>query len=113
MAPPPAPAVPCAVGPCRPGEVIPMHAKARLVGYGVAVLAPALVLVIRVTEMPALDDRARYIIFCPAVMIAAYLGGLRPGLLATLVSAAAIDFFLIPPHLDFWTESAYDALALG
>jgi PAS domain S-box-containing protein len=87
--------------------------RARLVAYGVAVLAPALTLFVRAASMPVLDDRARYIIFCPAVMIAAYLGGLRPGLLATLICAAAMDFFLIPPLYSFRIEDSYDALALS
>src|SRR4051812_49157433 len=97
-----------------PREVL-MHDQRRsqLIAYGVAVLGPALTMLIRGASMPLLDERARYIIFCPAVMIAAYLGGLWPGLVASLVSAAAIKFFLILPHHSFWIESAPDALALG
>src|SRR5262249_8638320 len=77
------------------------------------VLAPPLILFARGVSIPELDDRARYIIFCPVVMVAAYLGGLRPGLVAALVSAAAIDYFLIPPVHSWWIESSYDAVALG
>ena len=55
-------------------------------------------------------DRALYITFCPGIMIAAYLGGFWPGLLATLLCASAASFFLLEPRGSF--HSAEDAIAL-
>jgi PAS domain S-box-containing protein len=39
--------------------------------------------------------------FFPGVVVSAAVGGLGPGLLATLLSAAAADFFVTEPHLHF------------
>jgi signal transduction histidine kinase/CheY-like chemotaxis protein len=38
--------------------------------------------------------------FIGAVLIASWVGGLRPGLLATLLSALATDFFFVPPFFS-------------
>ena len=67
-----------------------MHqtARARLVAYGVAVLAVAVSLLVRWPLWPVLGDAVPHMTFFPAVMIAAYFGGFWPGLLATLVACA-------------------------
>jgi K+-sensing histidine kinase KdpD len=54
------------------------------------------------------DERGRYIAFVPAVVIAAYLGGLWPGLLATLLSVGALDYFFIEPRYSFWIQGSVD-----
>ena len=87
--------------------------RTRLVAYGVAVLAPAVSLLVRLLIGPqVMEERALYITFCPAVMIAAYLGGFRPGMLATLLSAATVDYFFVEPRGSFWIEHAHDGVAL-
>ena len=83
--------------------------RARLVAYGVAV--PAIVVTVLVRLLLGLEvmhGRALYISFVPAVMIAAYLGGLWPGLLATLLSLGAIDYFFIEPRYSIWIQSTVD-----
>src|SRR5439155_5729933 len=50
--------------------------------------------------------------FFPAVMIAAYVGGFWPGLLATLLSAAAANYFLTGQLRSFQVSSVNDAAAL-
>ena len=42
-----------------------------------------------------------FITFYPAVMLAALYGGLRAGMLATLLSAAAADYFWMEPAGSF------------
>src|SRR5271157_641497 len=42
-------------------------------------------------EMPT------FITFYPAIMLVAVLGGLWPGLLATVLCAAGTDYFILPP----------------
>jgi PAS domain S-box-containing protein len=86
--------------------------RARLVPYGVAVLATALTLLVRWALMPVLGERALYSTFFPAVAICAYLGGLWPGLLATGLSALSVSLFIRPPHYSPQTDSASDAVAL-
>ena len=87
--------------------------RAQLVAYGVAVLATAISLLMRAYLLnPVMGNSALYITFCPAVMVAAYFGGLRPGLLATVLSATAVNYFFIEPRYSVWIYSANDALAL-
>jgi K+-sensing histidine kinase KdpD len=68
-----------------------MHEKqrARLVAYGVAMLSPAVTLLVRWPLDVVLGDRVLYMTFFPAVLLAAYFGGFWPGLLATALSALA------------------------
>ncbi|HEX3447436.1 MAG TPA: response regulator [Isosphaeraceae bacterium] len=92
-----------------------MHKKpsARLVAYILAVLAPALTLLALWPLPAALGDQVLYTAFFPAVLIAAYLGGLGPGLLATVISALAATFFLVEPLYSFAIHSGSDAVALA
>jgi PAS domain S-box-containing protein len=66
--------------------------RARLIAYGLALLAPAVSLIIRWPLWPLLGDAVPHMTFFPAVMLAAYYGGLRPGLLATIISAVLANF---------------------
>jgi signal transduction histidine kinase len=50
--------------------------------------------------------------FLAAVAVCAWRGGLVPGLAATLVSAAALDFFFLPPMYSFGVGLA-DGIRLG
>src|SRR5436309_10604072 len=68
--------------------------RERAVAYGLAVLAPALSLLIRWPLWPVLGDAVPHMTFFPAVMIAAYFGGFWPGMLATFLSAVAANYFL-------------------
>src|SRR5712691_4593715 len=72
--------------------------RSRLIAYSVAVLAPALSLLVRWPLWPVLGDAVPHMTFFPAVMIAAYFGGFWPGLLATILSAIAANF-LFPQNL--------------
>ena len=91
-----------------------MHIKpsARLVAYALAVFAPEITLLARWLLPAALADQVLYTAFLPAVLIAAYLGGFGPGLLATVVSALAATFFLVEPHYSFAINSGSDPGAL-
>ncbi len=70
--------------------------KAPIFRYGVAVLAFGAALFITKLLWPLIDPAATPLFFA-AVMVAAFYGGLGPGLLATALSTWAIDFFFIPP----------------
>ena len=54
--------------------------------YWTAAGAVGLLLLLRTGLHPWLEDRAAFVIFIPAVLLAAGLGGLGPGLLATALS---------------------------
>jgi hypothetical protein len=91
-----------------------MHAspRARLVAYSVAVLAPAVALLVRWPLWPVLGDAVPHMTVFPAVMIAAYFGGFWPGLLATFLSTVAANYFLTGQLRCFHVTSVNDVAIL-
>src|SRR5712664_1154117 len=87
--------------------------RSRLVAFGVALLAPVVSLLVRWPLWPVLEDAVPHMTFFPAVMIAAYVGGLWPGLLATLLSAAAANFFITGQLSSFQATTVKDLAALA
>jgi two-component system sensor histidine kinase/response regulator len=85
--------------------------RTRLVAYSVAVLGPVVSLLIRWPLWSVLEDRLPHMTFLPAVALAAYYGGLRPGLLATLLGALAADYFLLTSHTS--PQVSYIHVAVG
>jgi two-component system, LuxR family, sensor kinase FixL len=81
-------------------------------GYGFAVLALAIAFAVRVALAPVLHAASPYLFFVPAVLIAASLAGLGPGLLAT-----ALGVVLAPVaatgNLALTAADVVDALAFG
>jgi PAS domain S-box-containing protein len=79
------------------GPLRDLRNRRRWVGYGIAVLGvPAAALT--KLALPLAD--APFITFFPVIILAALLGGSRPGLLALLLSGAAADYFFVgPPQL--------------
>ncbi len=61
--------------------------REHALGYALAPAAVAIALAARILLTPMLNDSSRYLFFVPAVLIAAAIGGLGPGLLATGLSA--------------------------
>jgi two-component system, LuxR family, sensor kinase FixL len=58
----------------------------QVVPYWLALGAMAVLFVLRAALAPWLHDRAPFLMFLPAILLAAGLGGLKPGLMATVVS---------------------------
>jgi PAS domain S-box-containing protein len=81
--------------------------------YGLAVAAAAAAMVLRVALTawvgPGLPV---FITFYPAVMAAALLGGLGPGLLATVLAGAAAAYWVFPPVGQFFIASPVDRVGL-
>src|SRR5262245_21472897 len=75
--------------------------RARLVGYGVAVLATGGLLLVRWPLSPFLGYYSELMTFFPAIILSAYLGGFGPGFVATLLGAVAAHFFLVEPGSSF------------
>lgn len=65
--------------------------------YGVAVLAVALVFLIKVLLNPLLEQGSPFLLFSVAVLVAAAFGGFGPGVFATLTAAFVGDYFLLSP----------------
>jgi two-component system, sensor histidine kinase and response regulator len=87
--------------------------RARALAYGIAVLAPAISLLLRWPLWPVLGDAVPHMTFFPAVMIAAYFGGFWPGLLATFLSAIGANYFLTGQLPSFRAKSVSDVVALS
>jgi two-component system, sensor histidine kinase and response regulator len=87
--------------------------RARLIAYGLAVLGPALTVLVRWPLEAVLGDRVVYMAFFPAVLCAAYQGGGGPGLLATVLSALAALYFLVAPFYSLEVITLPDAMALA
>src|SRR5262245_15613053 len=87
--------------------------RARPVAYGVAVLAPAVTLLVRWPLAVVLGDRVLYMAFLPAVLLAAYFGGFWPGLLATVLSGLAATYFLVHPLFSLEITTVHDEVAVA
>jgi diguanylate cyclase (GGDEF)-like protein len=65
--------------------------------YGLAVGLSALALILMVLLRPLMEPSI-FFLFLAAVAISALYGGLGPGLVATLLSALAVNFFFLAPY---------------
>ncbi len=65
--------------------------------YVIAFVLVALTLMIRIGVKPWDGGQPLLVMFLFPIVVSAYLGGLGPGLLATALSGAATDWFLIAP----------------
>jgi PAS domain-containing protein len=68
--------------------------------YGVALLAMALAIVLRLLLNPLLGDHFPFVTLLFAVLVAAWYGGFGPALAATLTGAVASSVFLLPPRAE-------------
>jgi len=59
--------------------------RSRVFAYGVAVFAAVASMILRVSLQPVFQERANFLIFVPALMAAAAVGGFGPSLAATLL----------------------------
>ena len=80
--------------------------------YGVAVFALGLVLLLRLLLAPLITAQSPFLLLAGAVMVAAWFGGLGPGLLTTALGMLAADYFFLPPQGSF-TGPSVAALPLA
>ena len=66
--------------------------------YGMALGAVAIAFFLRGVVLADLDNRLAFAFFLPAAMMAAWYGGLGPGLVAAAIGLLIADFFFLPPH---------------
>jgi PAS domain S-box-containing protein len=65
-------------------------------------------LVLRLLADPWMSQRPLVLIFLIPVILAAYMGGLRPGLFATALSGVITMYFVFEPLGTFWFDSPLD-----
>ncbi len=70
-----------------------------LLRYAVAVAATAIAVGLRAAMAPLWGPNLPPITFYPAIMVSAWFGGFWPGLVTTLLSAAAAVYFWMPAML--------------
>lgn len=96
-------------------NVSPSHRSREswLIRYGIAVLLVALATGIRIALRPIIPTGFPFPTFFLAVMLAAWRGGLGPGLLASILSTLAADLLLIEPLYEFHLAAGYYWVSLG
>ena len=81
-------------------------------GYGLALLFVAAAIAARWLLDYAFGPMPAFITFYPALMVAALVGGLGPGLVATALRGLAADYFFMAPTGSLMVESVGDWVAL-
>ena len=77
------------------------RSSSPLLRYGVATLGVALVVLLKLVLDPLITEQSPFLLLAGAVMVAAWFGGLGPGLLATALGALAADYFFLAPVGSF------------
>jgi K+-sensing histidine kinase KdpD len=81
--------------------------------YLVACAVVAAAFVLRHTLYGDLDYRLPFIFFVPAAMVAAWYGGLGPGLFVLVAGLLLGDYFFLPPHHALGPLRQPERLAVG
>ncbi|AFZ19433.1 PAS domain S-box protein [Allocoleopsis franciscana] len=84
-----------------------------LSSYGVPVLASLLALLLRSLLAPLLRENAPLLVFIIPVMISAWYGGLKPGLLATAISALIGCYFFVQPVFSLDITGVANGVRIG
>lgn len=66
-------------------------------GYGIAILTVLVAVVLTLLLWQLHKLNSIYPLFLAAVMVSSWHGGLKPGLLATVLSAMGYAYFFLPP----------------
>jgi signal transduction histidine kinase len=81
-------------------RLVPDAGRRRYVRYVVALGACALAVSCQLLIWPYIPPSPQ-LLFYPAVLVAAWFGGLAPGVLAVLLSSIAIAYWFLPPVTGF------------
>ena len=95
-------------------QAITMKPKATpLQRYALAVGVVALAFALRYGIYGTLDHRQPFAFFLPATIVAAWYGGLGPGLLAALSGLLLGDYFFLPKHDSGSSISEAERTSIG
>jgi PAS domain S-box-containing protein len=81
--------------------------------YAVAILCAAAAILARALMTPLWESRFTYLTAYPLIIVAAWFGGLGPGLVTTLLCAAAAAYLWIPPTHSLLISAPSDMVAMG
>jgi PAS domain S-box-containing protein len=82
-----------------------LSVRSRLLRYGVAVSAVGLSTLLGLYLRPY-SYTTPFLFFYPAVILAVWIGGLKPGLLATALASVSANFFFLAPYNAFSKDIA-------
>jgi signal transduction histidine kinase len=89
------------------------HSPAKQVlVYLAALTSPALALFLRLALERHFGELPHYVLLYPVVLLAAMVGGVWAGLLATATSAVLASYWVLPPVKQFKIENTADAVGL-
>src|SRR5215468_2979972 len=80
--------------------------------YFVAIAATAVVFTVRFLLEPALGDVGQFLLFTLSVVVAAWHGGLGPGLLSTALGAILAEYFFIDPLYSIHAKNPAERIEL-
>jgi signal transduction histidine kinase/transcriptional regulator with GAF, ATPase, and Fis domain len=90
------------------GEIALSGSRSLLRRYGLAVVAVLATLALRFVADPAFAGRAGYVAFILPVALAAWAGGLGPGLVATAISLGIVFVAFVSPTFTLRVDSVAD-----
>jgi len=82
-------------------------------GYGIAILAVAVAFLARWMLWPVMGGESPFVLHWPAIVLAAWYGGFRAGVLATVLSALGTAFYFMEPTYSLAIAKTADQVALG
>ncbi|HET9531661.1 MAG TPA: DUF4118 domain-containing protein, partial [Blastocatellia bacterium] len=91
---------------------MPKLVHSHVLRYGLAVVSVTASMLLRIPLAEKLGSSVPFLFFFPALMVSGWYGGLGPGLLATLLSAAAAFYFILEPGYSFALTNAGDTFTL-
>jgi signal transduction histidine kinase len=95
------------------GDLPSAGAPAALAAYGLATAAVITVLAVKLALVPWVEHDTPFLLFFAAVLVAAWYGGLGPGLFATALSAAASAYFFMAPYRDIRVAESVQRVRLA
>ncbi|MGO8899898.1 MAG: PAS domain S-box protein [Isosphaeraceae bacterium] len=93
--------------------MLPLAVSPRPARYAVAIGSAAIGAVLVEFLLPSVGNQFPFLLLYPAVICAAWYGGFGPGLLATVLTALAGDFFLFEPRFTFAIARPGDQLGIS
>jgi len=93
-------------------RVTPLAFSSRWARYTSAVAIVVIVVGIRAYVIPGWSLSHPYLLFYPAIMLAGWLGGFGPGVLATVLAALSLAFLWLPPLYSLRIQRVEDASGL-
>jgi PAS domain S-box-containing protein len=81
--------------------------------YGVAVACAGAAIVARQALDPLWGLKLPYITLFPAIMVSAWLGGTRPGIVTTLITGVAAEYLWVEPSYSWRVVNVSELLGIG